>query len=100
MYVALSRATNIKGLFLTGPFKEDAIKAKESATQEYDCLHNEALFTPPIVRSPLPTTLSVSLLNTRSLKKHSADIAPDWRLMNNDVLFLTETQLIPSSIVN
>ena len=56
-YVALSRVTNIQGLFLTGSFKQDAIKANESATQEYDRLHNGALFIPPLMRSPLPTTL-------------------------------------------
>ena len=61
MYVALSRVTNIQGLFLTRLFKQDV-------TQEYHRLHNEALFIPPLVRSPLPTTLSVALLNTRSLK--------------------------------
>ena len=76
MCVALSR--------VSGSFKQDAIKTNESATQEYDRSHNEALFIPPIVQSPLPTTLSVALLNTRSLKKHAADIASDWRLMNND----------------
>ena len=69
MYVALIRVTNIQGFLLTGSFKQDAIKANETATQEYDCLHNEALFIPPIVQSPLPTTKSVPLLNTRSLKK-------------------------------
>ena len=52
------------------------------------------------MRSPLPTTSSVALLNTRSLKKHASDIASDWRLMNNNILFLTETQLSPSSDVN
>ena len=61
MYVALSRVTNIQGLFLTRLFKQDV-------TQEYDRLHNEALFIPPLVRSPLPTNLSVALLFTRSLK--------------------------------
>ena len=99
-YVTLSRVTNIQGLFLTGSFKQDAIKANESATQEYGRLHNEALFIPPLMRSPLPTTLQVALLNTRSLNKHAADIASDWRLMNNDILFLTETQLSPSGNVN
>ena len=54
MYVALSRVTNIQGLFLTLSFKQDAIKASEIASQEYDGLHNEALFIPPIVQSPLP----------------------------------------------
>ena len=50
--------------------------------------------------SPLSTTLSVALLNTRSLKKNAANIASDWGLINNDTLFLTETQLSPGSDVN
>ena len=40
MYVALSRVTNSQGLFLTGLFKQDSIKANEIATQDYDRLHN------------------------------------------------------------
>ena len=52
------------------------------------------------MQSSLPTTLSVTLLNTRSLKKHAADITSDWKFMNNDILFLTETQLSPGSDVN
>ena len=100
MYVALSRVTNIEGLFLTGSFKQNAVKTNESATQEYDHLHNEVPFIPPMVRSPLPTPLSVALHNTRSFKKHAADIVSDLRLMNNNILFLTETQLSPSSDVN
>ena len=100
MYVALSRVTNIEGLFLTGSFKPYAVKANESATQEYGRLHNEASFIPPMVRSPLPTTLSVALHNTRSFKKHAADVVSDWRLMNNNILFLTEAQSSPSSDVN
>ena len=50
--------------------------------------------------SPLLTTLSVASLNTRFLKNHAADITSDWRLINNDIFFLTETQLCPSSDVN
>ena len=58
MYVALSRVTNIQGLFLTGSFKQDAIKANETASQEYDRLLDEALFIPSVVQIPLPTTVS------------------------------------------
>ena len=49
MYVQLSRVTNIQGLFFSGSFKQDTIKTRESATQEYDDLRNEAFFIPPIV---------------------------------------------------
>ena len=39
--------------------------------------------------------LTISLLNIRSLKKHSIDIKFDSRLFNSDVIALTETQLLP-----
>ena len=52
------------------------------------------------MQSLLTTTLSVALLNTRSLKKHAAYMPSDLRLMNNDILFLTETQLCSNSDAN
>ena len=38
-------------------------------------------------------TITILLLNVRSLSKHARDIKSDVRLMSNDVLYLTETQL-------
>ena len=99
MCVALNQATNIQGLFLTGSLKQDDIKANNTASQEYGRLRNEALFISPAAQHPLPTTLSVTLLN-RSLKKHAADTASGLRLMTKDISFLTEPQLSPSSDVN
>jgi len=39
--------------------------------------------------------VTVSLLNIRSLQKHSIDIKNDANIMNNDVTAFTETQLLP-----
>ena len=41
----------------------------------------------------LSETLSFILLNVRSLKKHAIDIAYDKKLLEYDILFLTETQV-------
>ena len=38
-------------------------------------------------------TLNITLLNTRSLKKHYKDIMKDRHLLDGDILCLTETQL-------
>ena len=53
--------------------------------------------------NPLPSTdfissdtLTMTLLNTRSLHRHAVDIAHDHELLNTDVLCLTETQLLPN----
>ena len=52
--VALSRVTNIEGLYLTGTFRKDAIKANTEASNEYDGLKKEALFTPVSLPMSLP----------------------------------------------
>ena len=38
-------------------------------------------------------SLTITLLNIRSLRKHSDDILNDTVLVNNDIFCLTETQL-------
>ena len=93
IYVALGRIKNLEGLFLTGYFQRDAIKANIEATNKYERLNNEALFVPPAILTVSPRTLTLTLLNTRSLRKHAIDITSDSRLTESDVLFLTETQL-------
>ena len=45
-------------------------------------------------------TLTVTLLNTRSLHRHAIDISHDQILRNTDVLCLTETQLLPNQHTN
>ena len=39
--------------------------------------------------------MTISLLNIRSLRKHSIDIKYDSRIFNSDIIALTETQLLP-----
>ena len=66
-------------------------------TREYDRLRSEALIVSPVLPLPAPSTLSIALLNSRSLRWHPDDIASDFRRMNNDALLLTETQLSSDS---
>ena len=40
-----------------------------------------------------PTSLTITLLNTRSLMKHAVDIAADEVIKNSDIIFLTETKV-------
>lgn len=47
MYVALGRIKSLEGLFLTGYFQQNAIKANVEATGKYVRLNNEILFVPP-----------------------------------------------------
>ena len=76
MYVAISRITNINSLFLIGDYSSNAIKANEDAATEYDRLRKYSVFEPRNITVD-NYSLTVSLLNTRSLKKHAVDIAEE-----------------------
>ena len=76
MYVALGRIKSLDGLFLTGYFQRDAIKANVEATNEYERLNNEVLFVPP----------AISTVSSRTLTS-------DSYLTESDVLFSAEIQL-------
>ena len=97
MYVALSRISSINKLYLVGKYKKEAIKVNLAAKKEYERLRRESLFNMQPQYEVTESSITLSLLKTRSLQKHFMDIAMDRRLMANDLLCLTETQLRPSS---
>jgi hypothetical protein len=49
---------------------------------------------------PCRSVLTLSLLNVRSLRKHSKDIRFNLQLFKSDILALTETQLLPNDSDN
>ena len=94
MYVALSRVTSLDGLYLIDGFNADAIVADSRATKEYELLRKEHPMKPIQNCKEMSTdSLTVCLLNTRSLSKHAKDIKSDSFIMQCDVLCLTETQV-------
>ena len=96
IYVALSRVTSLNGLFLVGTYKSNAIKADQKAILEYECMRKESILKPTHDCNPVnPDSLTVTVLNTRSLSKHAVDISCDYSLVKSDILCLTETQLLP-----
>ena len=70
MYVALNRIRNLQGLFLTGTFCKEAIKASEEASKEYNRLFNTAAFisASAVAPSSFYNLLFFTLINTRPLK--------------------------------
>ena len=100
MYVALSKIRNLQGLFLTGIFCKEAIKASAEAFKEYERLLNTASFISAPVVVPSYNWLFFTLINTMSLKNHPIDIASDSRLIENNILFLIETQSCPASDIS
>ena len=101
VYVALSRVTSLNGLYLTGQLERSAIKSDPRALQEYERLRKECPIE-PLHEADLVSnnTLTITLLNTRSLHRHALDIVHDKKLQNTDVLCLTETQLLPNQDTN
>ena len=99
IYVALSRSTALQGLYILGNIEMKHIKANPKVDKEYERLREISSIT-----SSLPseqelagsnTGVTVSLLNIRSLTKHSIDIKYDENMFNSDILAFTETQLLP-----
>ena len=96
MYVAMSRVKFLSGLHFTGSFNKIAIKADKRAFVEYERMRRHCVLSPlETLGGCSPDSLSICLLNTRSLQKHITDISCDKDLMDSDVLCLTETQLLP-----
>ena len=73
-YVALIMVTTLEGLSTVGPFTEDAITANPLALAEYSRMCTESILLAEIVEDTYQESLIVTLLNLRSLNKHSTDL--------------------------
>ena len=86
IYVALSRISSMNKMYLIGSYNKTTLKVNESAKKQYEKLRSEGLFKSQSHHSVTETSITVTLLNTRSLKLHALDIAKDDRLLDNDIL--------------
>ena len=73
-------------MYLIGSCNKAALKVNESAKKEYEILRSEGLFKSRSHLAVIQTSITITLLNTRSLKLHVPDIAMDDRLLGNDIL--------------
>ena len=88
------RVTSLDGLYLTGEYNASAIKADPRATIEYNNMRENYAMQPiDTCCATLLSCLTITLLNTRSLKKYAVDKAADEVLKDCDIIFLTETQV-------
>ena len=95
MYVALSRVTSLDNFYLIGSFTLSAIKADPRAIHEYQRLRKERQLSILTTSCTSGNSLRIALLNTRLLNKHSVDISKDNRLLQTDILCLTNTYVMP-----
>lgn len=94
VYVALSRSTTLQGIHILGQIEHRHVRTNPRVHEEYRRLRST--LDPPI-QSALNRPLSITLLNIRSLRKHSLDIKSHFIIFNSDVIALTETQLLPQT---
>ena len=66
-----------------------------SSLEEYERLRQNSIFDTIEKVTISEDTTTLVLVNIRSLLKHALDIAIDNRLINNDILCSTETQIQP-----
>ena len=99
-YVALSRVKSLEQLYIIGEIDPKHIRADPRVHKEYERLRSRDLQAciPDIMTScaAASDTISFTLLNVRSLRKHCTDLKFDLGITCCDVLALTETRLKPS----
>ena len=93
MHVALSRVTSIDNLFLIGKYSANAFRVNENVILENKRLQENRFDTIDTNHVDC-NSLTISLLNTRSLKRHAVDISRARQLTENDILCLIESQII------
>ena len=94
MYVASSRIIPFDNLYLIGSFTLLAIKTDPRAIHEYQRLRNDGQLSLLTTSCTSSNSLKMALLRTTSLNKHAVDISEDNRLLQTDILCLTETHVM------
>ena len=79
MYTALSAVSRYDKLFCVGKFEPSSIKVNASALQEYVQLCQNSIFENVEKICVTDDTMTILLLNSRSLSKHACDIKHNGR---------------------
>ena len=96
IYVALSRARSLQGLHVIGQIENKHVRANPKVNTEYERMRQMHNTDMDWTASKADNNhVTISLLNIRSLRKHSIDIKHDVRITMSDIIALTETQLLP-----
>ena len=93
IHVDLSRVRVIKNLYVIRTYNRNAFQVNSNVRLEYYRLRDSSYFVPFNTVNKNNNCLTVSLLSTRSFRKHAQDMAKAENLMENDVFCLTEIQI-------
>ena len=91
-------------MHILGNIQSKHIRADPRVHKEYQRLRDTSLELNIDSQQQLEDTfessppVAITLLNIRSLRKHSIDIKNDARILDSDVLLPTETQLKPTAV--
>ena len=96
VYVAISRSITLQGIYILGQIEHRHVRKNPKVYEEYRRLRSTSTLEPP-VQTAFDRQMSITILNVRSLKKHSLDIKFHFSIFNSDLIALTETQLLPQT---
>ena len=74
VYVAISRSTTLRAIHILGQINHRHVRTNPRVHEEYKRLRSTCTAVEPPVQTALNRQMSITLLNVRSLKKHSLDI--------------------------
>ena len=99
IYVAISYNKTLQGIYALGKIEHKHVRANPKVQEEYERLRNVVaiIICDQQMNQSDPTLLVISLLNIRSLNKHSIDINFDSSICNSDMTSFTEKQPLPNS---
>ena len=88
-YAALSRIKPPNGLYVLGYFSVNSVRSgPRELENKHDRMQLESSLSIFETKNLHESSLTVSLLNVRSLKKHLANLICDERLLKNDLICL------------
>ena len=82
-------------MHILGKIERSHVRVNSKVHEEYERLRkSNCLKMPAIVRKDKKESFVISLLNIKSLVKHSIDLKCDRNINDSDLILLTETQLL------
>ena len=96
MYTAHSRVKTYDNLYCIEEIKKFAVKVNKDSLLEHEHLKQNDLFSTIKRNAISDDTVTVLFHNVGSLPRHVSDIVSDNRIINNDIIRFTETQINPS----